>query len=388
MSLAFTQSAVMLRSQTLALADAPVDAHPQPFVHPGCLHTLADLDRIKRRVKAGVEPWASAWKEFLKCPLIATNYAPHPFPAAGRDKVDHTTQAALANDMSAAYYDAIAWYVSGDEAYAKKSVEIMNGWSHTCKLINGSDAILASGIYGYKVANAAEIIRSTYKGWKPEDIQVFQIWLKEVWYPVIKNLADANWGTCCIPTIISIGVFCDDHAILTHGINAYKYGGRGKNLCGVTQYISETGQCGESGRDQPHAQGGVGHLAEAAEIAWNQGIDLYGYADNRLLKGFEYMAKYNLGYDVPYDPAFHRATMGPWPKISADRRGLFSPVYEMVWNHYVNRKHIPAPFTEVVALKYQPERWSVDHPSIGTLTCTLEPTSETKSPVLQQKLDK
>jgi hypothetical protein len=48
MSLAFTQSAVMLRSQTLVLPDAPAAAHPQLFVHPGCLHTLADLDRIKR----------------------------------------------------------------------------------------------------------------------------------------------------------------------------------------------------------------------------------------------------------------------------------------------------------------------------------------------------
>ena len=69
-------------------------------------------------------------------------------------------QAQLANDMSAAYYNALAWRVSGDEAYARKSVEIMDAWSGECTQIVGSDAMLAAGIYGYKVANAAEIIRA------------------------------------------------------------------------------------------------------------------------------------------------------------------------------------------------------------------------------------
>ncbi|HUA68915.1 MAG TPA: alginate lyase family protein [Candidatus Saccharimonadales bacterium] len=368
-------------AQTPSLPEAITDPRPQPFVHPGCLHNLDDLDRIKRNVEARVEPWSSAWRAFLKCPLLVTNYAPHPFPAAGRDKGYNPTKDALANDMTAAYYDAIAWYVTGNKAYAEKAVQIMNEWSRTCKVINGSDAMLAAGIYGYKVANAAEIIRYTYKEWKPEDIVRFEAWLKDVWYPVVKNPGDANWGTCCLPTILSIGVFCDDHAIFTSGIELYKNGGNSRALFGLTQYISATGQSNESGRDQIHAQGGVGHLAETAEIAWKQGIDLYSIADNRLLKGLEYMAKYNLGYDdEPYDSAFHRATMGPWGKISAQGRGQFSPVYEMVWNHYVNRRHIPAPYTQTVAHKYRPEPWSVDHPGIGTLTFTLVPDLEAPSP--------
>jgi hypothetical protein len=88
------------------------------------------------------------------------------------------------------------------------------------------------------------------------------------------------------------------------------------------------------------------------------------------------MAKYNLGFNVDYDPVFHRATMGPWVKISDQGRGKFSPVYEMVWNHYVNRRHIPAPFTQTIAHEYRPETWSVDHPGIGTLTFSLVADSE------------
>jgi hypothetical protein len=37
-----------------------------------------------------------------------------------------------------------------------------------------SDKYLASGIYGYQMANAAEIMR-TYKGWAAEDFVRFKI---------------------------------------------------------------------------------------------------------------------------------------------------------------------------------------------------------------------
>jgi hypothetical protein len=55
---------------------------------------------------------------------------------------------------------------------------------------------------------------------------------------------------------------------------------------------SETGQLQESGRDQAHAQLGIGLLAALCETARNQGDDLYSTDDNRLLKGFEYKASY------------------------------------------------------------------------------------------------
>lgn len=47
---------------------------------------------------------------------------------------------------------------------------------------------------------------------------------------------------------------------------------------------------------------GLEFLANTCETAWIQGVDLYSAADNRLLQGFEYTAKYNLGFDVPYEP--------------------------------------------------------------------------------------
>ncbi len=58
----------------------------------------------------------------------------------------------------------------------------------------------------------------------------------------------------------------------------------------------------ESGRDQPHAQGGIAHLLETAVSAYNQKVNIFHEYNNRLALGFEYTTKYNLGHDVPCHP--------------------------------------------------------------------------------------
>lgn len=88
------------------------------------------------------------------------------------------------------------------------------------------------------------------------------------------------------------------------------------------------GQSAETGRDQGHAQGGIGWAAEAARIIQSQGTDVYSLGDNLLLKAGEYAAKYNLGEDVPYNPKFYRCEAilvnGPWSAPSPISRGVTS----------------------------------------------------------------
>ncbi len=59
-------------------------------------------------------------------------------------------------------------------------------------------------------------------------------------------------------------------------------------------YIYPNGQSQESHRDQGHAVGGINNYACIAEMFWNQGDDLYSALNNRILKGSEYMWRYNL----------------------------------------------------------------------------------------------
>jgi hypothetical protein len=120
----------------------------------------------------------------------------------------------------------------------------------------------------------------------------------------------------------------------------------GKGNGAVRNYFNEFGQCQEMGLE---------YLANACETAWNQGVDLYGAHDNRLLKGFEYTAKFNLGFEVRYEP--YKSYQGRYfyESISNKSRGRLRPMYEKVLNHYRNRKNVAAPFTEQAVSKTRPE---------------------------------
>jgi hypothetical protein len=137
----------------------------------------------------------------------------------------------------------------------------------------------------------------------------------------------------------------------------------------IKNYISgTTGQIQESGRDQGHSQLGLGALATVCEEAWQQGDDLYRALNNRLLLGFEYVARYNLGDDnVPFttwkDITGRYCT---WDVISTISRGKFIPVYQMVYRHYAEIKGLPMPYTKNVIEKAGPEGFDRDQPAFGT----------------------
>jgi len=139
---------------------------------------------------------------------------------------------------------------------------------------------------------------------------------------------------------------------------------------GVAQYIDFSGQVAESGRDQIHTQGGIAHLLETAVSAYNQKVNIFHEYNNRLALGFEYVAKYNLGHDVPYHPFPDPCYLHIWPNgISSSGRGQWSLVYEMAYN-YFKLVGISAPYCKQVRdLKgYTPEGTLSDHPGFGTLT--------------------
>ena len=122
-------------------------------------------------------------------------------------------------------------------------------------------------------------------------------------------------------------------------------------------------------------------MASACQTGFNQGIDMYGAADNRLLKGFEYAAKYNLGNDVPFEPYADRTGKYKASAFSQINRGRFPPVYEMVYNHYQNRMGIDAPFHRAGGGPQSgPKDSAIDHPGYGTLLFSLPPYKPADNP--------
>jgi hypothetical protein len=148
----------------------------------------------------------------------------------------------------------------------------------------------------------------------------------------------------------------------------YFLNGEGNGSILHAVYDADTGQLQESGRDQAHAQLGIGLLAALCEIANSQGDDLYAAADNRLLKGFEYTAQYLLGMDVPFKTYSDQSRTHT--EISPLNREQRRPIYEMVWNHYANRRGVPTPYSQQLAEAIRPEGYHGDHPGFGTLLFT------------------
>jgi hypothetical protein len=107
---------------------------------------------------------------------------------------------------------------------------------------------------------------------------------------------------------------------------------------------------------------------------------MYGAVGNRLLKGFEYAAKYNLGNDVPFEHYADRTGKYTASVISQINRGKFPPIYEMPYNHYQNRMGIDAPFTAQAAARLRPEEGAIDHPGYGTLLFSLPPYKPSDRP--------
>jgi hypothetical protein len=53
-------------------------AKPAGFIHPGVLVNRAQLDEMKKRVAAGIEPQKSAFEQLKSSKLGALDYTPHP----------------------------------------------------------------------------------------------------------------------------------------------------------------------------------------------------------------------------------------------------------------------------------------------------------------------
>lgn len=334
------------------------------FVHPGMLHGSNDLAFIRAKVLAGEQPWKKAWEKMRADGHGSLKWEARPVEDVYRGRFNFPDRGSsqLMWDSGVAYSHALQWCIAGERTNADKAIGILNAWSSKLKSIGGSDQQLLAGITAYKLCNAAELLRHSNAGWAAADQARFTNMLLSIFYPLIKDFkpkANGNWDAAMINSMLCIAVFTDDKTIFARAANHFLHGPG--NGC-ITNYVFESGQCQETTRDQQHTQLGLGLLADACEVAWKQGVDLYGVAGNRLALGFEYTAKYNLGNDVPC-----KGTIG------AQGRGNLRPIYEKVYRHYAIENGLPMPWTKQVLEKIRPEGWSPDHESWGTLTFFKEP---------------
>ena len=292
----------------LALTMIAGGAAAKTFVHPGALNSRAELDYVKAQIQVGAQPWTGELEQ-LKLSRYA-HMGPHALANINSKNEDANVSRF---DAAAAYAQALLWYFTGDEAYARSSVAILNAWADLQAFTAGTDQDrLQAGWIGAVMAPAAEIMR-LYPSWSTGEIGKLQAMFRRAFYPQLTTASswNGNVDLTQIDAMMAIAVFNEDEALFNQGLArlkirmpAYFYltadGPRPAPIAGdhgdtnvfwskpckwVDGLMQET--CRDNGH---HAQFALGSALHAAETAWHQGVDVYTENERRFTAAMELLA--------------------------------------------------------------------------------------------------
>ena len=223
-----------------------------------------------------------------------------------------------------------------------ETVKIIDAYATTLQRLDGHDASLCT-IQAYWLVRAMIIA-------KEHQTPEWAAMIRRAILPVLEQFeadspyANGNWGAIVNRCRMACAIFLEDSVLYQASIDYFLHANDNGAL---PNYISETGQCQETGRDQAHAQLGLGALCDICDMAWNQGDDLWGALDSRLLKGLEYSARYNMGYDVPFE-TWQDCTglYCEWTEPGSMGRGRIRCIYDAAYEHYTTVKGLKMPYTK------------------------------------------
>ena len=259
----------------------------QPFLHPGIDMNQKDLDYMKTQVLSGQEPWSSAFARLKEetPPDIEIYPVTHTI-RGGYGEINGGK--ALIDNVFSVYDCALIWYITGEEQYARKALEIIEYLSERVWFFEENDAKLVGGASCYPICAGAEILRYHYRGWTTKHTEQLSRMLMETFYPLLRFYfpeANGNWNGVIARGLLSVAIFTDNRALFDSVIDHLIYAPANGSLF---KYIYPSGQCQETTRNLAHVQMGLCEFAGAARIAYTQGIDLFSLGNNRLALGFEY----------------------------------------------------------------------------------------------------
>ncbi|MFM0737252.1 alginate lyase family protein [Paraburkholderia xenovorans] len=280
------------------------------FSHPGVLLDNAQLDQMVSNINSGQQPWQSGFTNVKNSTLGALDYIPTPVTTVDADGPDGQT---LIKDAQAAYTQSLLWYATRNATYAENAIRIMNAWAATFtgELTGDSNMNVASWT-GDVWPRAAEIIRYTYLNadntskWSSTDIQIFKDWLNRLYVPLVTpgrpyGGYGGNLNASSAAAAINIGVFNDDAATFYRGVWLWRYTlpaylyastdgptplppinwpankGDPADIASLWNYQSLPidAESEETCRDLGHVRWGLAALANAAQTAYFQNVDLY-----------------------------------------------------------------------------------------------------------------
>lgn len=335
------------------------------YTHPGLLHTAADIARVKGLLTTA--PFASAYSRLEAQSGGTAAGAVEYLKRMDKDNwestySDYSNFSRAATDAKLAYELALRYQLKGSTAAATAAVNILNDWATNCKGVLRLDGYTNNipdpneyllCIQAYQFANAAELMRG-YTGWADDDFTAFKSWMRETFGKLAYEFLTThhgnsnalhywlNWDLAALTAMYSVGVLCDDKAMVDFALDYVDNGaGTGNKANAIVATADDPdsdetlAQCQESGRDQGHSTLDVTLLGAFCQMAQSQGTDLF--TPYNALEMAEYVGKYNLKdaggkfiYSTDKVP-FTTYDNGEvnHTTISADGRGTVRPSWEL-----------------------------------------------------------
>lgn len=360
--------------------------------HPGIAMRQADLDNMRDHVRAGDEPWNTAFNAFAadsqssKTPRIFYEVGNDIFvnirgPWAFTDEngkywanpSDYVGTRAN-TDAETAFMQAIMWYITGDETYRSNAMYIIRAYAGIQSVVTHTSFRFAT--MTYLLAAAAEILRysdtpTESLKWTETDTQNFINMMDLCSVTYNAHYFFMNQHQFTVMGTMGRAIFTNnlqlyDEAVEAATVNATgDQGGRNGSIKHQMRWMTTNERTGaaldpadyhvqaiEMGRDVGHSYANVAGLSTLVRTIYAQGttvdpetgarstasnaVNVFNFLGDRLLAGTTYLLKYHLGYDVLWTPARanQSSTIQYYDTINADGRGRIDAFYSVLYNYY------------------------------------------------------
>lgn len=197
------------------------------FRHPMTVTTAEEIKEVQKRIRQGVEPQVSAYRQLIADAEAVQGFVPDP-PDSMYVMGGYEPNSNLASirrwmwrNCSAAYASALAYAYSGEVKYAEKAVEILNAWAVKQTFFTGQDRGLQLGSYFSPMLYAADLLHS-YKGWKEADRIRFRDWWIDkclVHTHDVMVHRDNNWKDAGLLGVMCAAVVFEEADLLEEALN-------------------------------------------------------------------------------------------------------------------------------------------------------------------------
>ncbi|NEG95439.1 hypothetical protein GFD17_01440 [Bifidobacterium sp. SMB2] len=335
------------------------------FHHPGVIMNADYLNAMRDGVRAGKEPWLSAYKAYSSYAFARKNprvyyescfvnvLGPWKTDYCGKKSIDPQDYFAMRFqwDGDTAFKQAVMWYITGDNTYRATALNIIRKYA-SVEFVQGTYSFRL-GVASANLAMAAEIMRATDPApaadgsaaddsliWNDDDTARFTKAL-DMYEPAFgfQQRRFHNQEQFCLAGLLAKAVWENDGESYARAVKRIVGGGAddisADNGTGSINYQMKwmtenelTGealpeseqhvQVAEMGRDAGHARDDIGGLTTLAQAIYVQGTKVdartgvvsnakdavtpFEFGDDRLLAGVDYYVKYHTGVAVTWTP--------------------------------------------------------------------------------------